>query len=145
MSNRNGGGSGAEAAGIVLVLAALAVIVWVSRSFGVDFATSAKMCLRWVIVLAAYGGLLYLAAQSSYDGSAFGRTWQLLLGGLWAGFWPALDFWAAQKVPAFMSEYAPTVWYGTWYAQWGILIAIVGGGWLFNRWRNDESPFGYGY
>jgi hypothetical protein len=115
---------------VIAVLAVLAVVWKFSTVLGLDMATGAKVLLS---VALATG--LYIACLK-FELIELRKTWQLYLGAVWFSFWPALDHWAVQSASPFSSEES-VAWFGAWYTKVGVLVFIVGGGYLLNKMRDD--------
>lgn len=137
MSNNNDDGS-FYALMAFLIFGGIAFVIWkFGQTFGLDFATSASVLGRLVVVGIAVVAALYFGSDSYGIGEyiGFSKIWPLLLGAFWWCGWPALDYKAAQLVPSFLPD--ASVWWDEWYTKWGVLLGLVGGGYALKRWLDD--------
>jgi hypothetical protein len=123
--------SRADDSWIIFVLiggaALVAFFVWqFSTTFGLDMSTGAAVFARLV-------GLAVLASVCFKFGEdvpllSLSVVWPVLLGLLWASWWPALNFWSSQDFPSFYQSEDAIVWWNAWYTKWGVLALLIGGG-----------------
>ncbi len=120
---------------VIAILGVGAYVVWqFSTFFGLDINTGGSVLLRMVGLAGLIAGSWKLG--DDIDLFRLGNVWPILLGLLWGCWWPALDYWAAQQMPSFLQEEA-TVWWDAWYTQWGVLVAIIGVGYLIRKICDD--------
>jgi hypothetical protein len=138
MGNRNNGDDGTLVLlAIIVIGGGLAFAVWqFSTLFGLDMSTGASVMGRLV-------GVAVLATLSwkfgdDVDVIHLGNVWPILLGMVWIAWWPALDYWAAHTEPRFsLSDEDVTLWWNAWYTEFGVLAAIIGGGFFAKRIGSD--------
>jgi len=120
MSNRNDG----DWALFVVILGGgfvLFCVWWFSTTFGLDMST---------------GALKFF--DDYYDTFRFGNVWPVLLGLVWCAWWPALDYWAAHAgYRLSLYDEDVTVWWNAWYTEFGVLVALIGGGFLAKKLVSD--------
>lgn len=62
----------------------------------------------------------------------------ILAGLLWVSVWPVLNDYASQTFSYRYGGDASTVWWAAGYTKLGVLVAIVGGGYLINWFQRDR-------
>lgn len=115
---------------IIAALAVLAVVWKFSTWLGLDMATGAKVLLTLAIASGIYIACL------KFELIQFGKTWQLYTASVWFSFWPALDRWAIQDAAPFRAEES-VAWFAAWYTKIGVLVLVIGAGYLVNKMRDD--------
>lgn len=118
-----------NSAGILFFIFGLIVClpVWkLSRSIGLDFQTTFKICGSLVLVVALTGIIAYLSRGSV----PFRLLLPISLVFMWAAVWPALEVWGmvGPRPPAEMSGwgYEPQIaWWAEWYTRWGVVLGIL--------------------
>lgn len=139
MSNRNDN----DFAMFVVLLGGglIALAVWkFSTACGLDMNTGASVMLRLAIPVAL--GAASLKFCDEYSTFRFANVWPVLLGLVWAAWWPALDYWAAHAESGYslsLSDDAVTLWYNAWYTEFGVLAVLIGGGYLTKKLVNDYT------
>jgi hypothetical protein len=121
---------------LVIVVIALGVfgMVWkFSEFFGIDMKTGGHVFLNLVIATGIYGAVL------KFTPLELAKTWYFYVASVWFSFFPALDFWASKSAGPFAAEIGQSLpWYGMWYSQYGILLAIVGFGFAVNKYVFEQ-------
>ncbi|HDR9202753.1 TPA: hypothetical protein QDB48_004108 [Burkholderia vietnamiensis] len=122
---------------IILIGGGIAFAVWkFSTACGLDIATGASVMMRLAIPIAL--GAAALKFCDYYDMFSFGNVWPVLLGLVWFAWWPALDYWAAHAEGSFsLYDESVTVWWNAWYTEFGVLAALVGGGYFVKKLASD--------
>jgi hypothetical protein len=72
---------------------------------------------------------------------SFGTVWPILLATFWIVWWPPLDYWAAKEFSSFMRMEDKELWWNAWYTKWGVLAAILGGGYGLKKWRSARDYY----
>lgn len=116
----------------VIGVALAAFIVWkFSPYLGLDMVTGGLVLAR-LAVLVVLTGLSWKLADD-FPWLRPGAIWPLLLALLWLCWWPALDFWAAEDLPAVPVRDDDLPWWAAWYTKWGVLAGIAAGGYLARK------------
>lgn len=111
------------------IVAAIAFVVWqFATFFGLDMSTGGAVFARLV-------ALVVITGVSWKFGEAFSpihlrNIWPILVALLWCCWWPALDFWASQQHPSFFNPEEVSVWWAAWYTKLGVLVVIIGAGYI---------------
>lgn len=112
---------------------------WFSTTFGLDMSTGGKVMGLLVIPIALGAASLYFFG-GYYDMLRFGNVWPILLGLVWAAWWPALDYWASHAgYRLSLYDEDVTVWYNAWYTELGGLAALIGGGYFAKKLVRDYT------
>jgi hypothetical protein len=121
----------------ILVFGGIAFAVWqFSTLFGLDMSTGASVMFRLMLVAALAAGSWKFG--DDVDLIRLGNVWPVLLGLVWVAWWPALDYWAAHAgYRLSLSDEDVTVWWNAWYTEFGVLVAIIGGGFLTKKLVSD--------
>lgn len=126
---------------VILIGGGIALAVWkFSTACGLDMNTGASVMLRLAIPIALGAGSLKFF--DDYDTFRFGNVWPVLLGLVWVAWWPALDYWAAHAELGYslsLSDEGVTVWYNAWYTEFGVLVALIGGGYFARKLVSDYT------
>ncbi len=122
MEDRNG-------AAILLFIFGLIVclLVWkLSRSIGLDFQTTFKICGSLVLIVGVTGIISFF----SRGNIPFRLLLPISLVAMWVAIWPALEVWGmvGPRPLAEMSGwgYEPQIaWWAEWYTRWGVALGIL--------------------
>ena len=118
-------------AAFLLLAGFLMLGVWqFSKLFGLDMATGFSVIFRLLVLATLCGISLYFWTTGTWDRFGINNTWPILVGLFWVCLWPALNYNAMNSVPSFMNPDSVSIWWGTWYGQWGGLVVIIGIGYL---------------
>ena len=136
MNNRNGD----DWALFVVILGGgfvLFCVWWFSTTFGLDISTGGKV-MGLLVIPIVLGAVSLKFFDGYYDTLRFGNVWPILLGLVWCAWWPALDYWAAHSgYRLSLYDEDVTVWWNAWYTEFGVLAAILGGGFLAKKLGSD--------
>ncbi len=124
------------------VVALFAYLVWqFSTLFGLDMGTGVTVFFRLLMLVAIVGAAWWFS--NGYDIIRLGNIWPIVLALFWVCWWPALDYWSTGtglrfSAPAYgRASPGPisvdAVWWAAWYTKWGILVAILGLGYLWKK------------
>lgn len=112
---------------IIIILAITASILKFSNTFHLDFATG----LRVVIGMATACGIAIVLLKFSVDPRMFYTFLPLIIAGIWASWWPAMDFWAMADIlanPHPLTDADGVViypWYATNIGKYGVALFII--------------------
>ena len=107
MSRNNNDGGGLVALAILVILGVGFMLVSAFSDFWhLNLVTGLKVLVSWVVASVVYFASLHFFRYS--DSLTFRGSVAFYLAALWMGFWPALNYWAAQSIPSFLHDEATT-------------------------------------
>lgn len=126
MSEKNEFLNGFVLAVIIIFLLAAAAVLKFSSITHLDVPTSIRVMTGMCIVC----GVSIVILKLSFDAEYFYALLPLLVAGLWASWWPAMDYWAwaspsAAMIPTDENGFIDMPWYATSYVQYGVAVFII--------------------
>jgi hypothetical protein len=139
MDKRDSGGDPALIIITILAGSVMLGIWWFSTAVGLDFRTGISLVIELIFVAVLSG--LSLRFGHEIEIISFGTVWPILLATFWIVWWPPLDYWAAKEFSSFMRMEDKELWWNAWYTKWGVLAAILGGGYGLKKWRSARDYY----